>query len=118
MAGIYHQIPFYLSSEIDLDVKVYIGHLYQKCVTQIKEHWNQNPQDLYISVQLYQCGLAQHEVPCVTHIAALRQGNLHWDEWVTIPFRIRDLTRFDQLVCEHEFYLLLTVVYYLLFCLL
>eukprot|EP01138_Halocafeteria_seosinensis_P006251 gb/GECG01006392.1/.p1 GENE.gb/GECG01006392.1/~~gb/GECG01006392.1/.p1 ORF type:complete len:1074 (+),score=112.44 gb/GECG01006392.1/:1-3222(+) len=105
MSGIYHQVPFYLSSELDLDIKVYIGHLHRQ-VYQDEQHrgeqekWEEEASEYYVSVQLFQSGLAQHEIPCATQVASMRRGQPHWDEWITIPFRLRDLTRFDQIsVC-------------------
>ena len=101
MASLYRDFPFYLSTDLNLDLKVRIG-------TFTLPSWLTLPHstgadDLYVTVFAQDGGIPLHScarasrlpVRCTSDGSAVR-----WDEWLTVPFKIRDLPRTAQLVLE------------------
>jgi len=95
MATIFKDIGFYLSCEVNLDLKVYIDHIDAETLPPaLRDH----PEDVVVTVRVVDGGF-----PFVSTVRATRlpvqQGHcLMYDEWLTIPIKIRDLPKTAQLV--------------------
>ena len=93
MANLYTDFYFHLSTDLDLDVKVFIGAL---DVSELPSE--RDPEDLFLTVHLIDGGAPLH--PCVraTRLPVARGSSVFWEQWLTLPVKIRDLPRTAQLV--------------------
>ena len=96
MSSLYRDFYFYLSSDLDLDVKVFVGDL---DLSQLP-HLRGSGEDLVISVRLVDGGLPLHPCSRATKLPVVRGSRAHWDEWLALPIKIRDLPRTAQLLVE------------------
>lgn len=71
---------------MQLDLKVHVGSLLLRALPSAVA-------EAYVSLQLFDGGLPMHSSPRCTSVGVPGAGGtITWDEWVTLPVRIRDLT--------------------------
>ena len=77
---------FFPSSDVQLDLKIHVGSLLLRSLPSAVA-------EAYVSLQLFDGGLPLHSSPRCTGVGVPGAGGtITWDEWVTLPVRIRDLT--------------------------
>lgn len=96
MASIYKDFFFYLSSDLALELKVYIDHL---DITDLLAALHRTAEDFLVTVRAIDGGVPLSPVYRATHTPYRRGNCVYWNEWLTIPVKIRDLTKTSQLVC-------------------
>jgi len=90
MASIYHKHDFLSTAEMALDVKIFISHLVS--ATPTCESW-------YISARVLSAGLSISQRASCSSVPHLVASSAIWHEWLTLPVKINELQRGDQVVC-------------------
>jgi hypothetical protein len=83
---------FYLSADVDLDFKIYLGSFQQRSnnTTELV--------DSYVSLQLICGGVPLHPFARSTQIGVVQDSRVYWNEWIALPIKIRDIPQTAQLV--------------------
>jgi Phosphatidylinositol 3- and 4-kinase/Phosphoinositide 3-kinase family, accessory domain (PIK domain)/Phosphoinositide 3-kinase C2 len=97
MAAIYKDLNFYLSCDLNLDVKIYIDHL---DVSSLPSHLQSTAEDLLVSVRLVDGDLPLCSGFKASHLPYRQGSGVHWNEWLVLPTKIRDLPRTAQVIVE------------------
>lgn len=95
----YADLTFHLSSDLNLDLKVYISKAKIPFVdASAKEAALSDAAGSHISLQVVSEGVALHAVSKSTRLPDYQPPWLCFDEWITLPVKIRDLSPTSQLV--------------------
>lgn len=103
--SIYVDLPFHLSSDLNLDLKVFISKIKvpELCWKAAEsrsvflEH-KPSPESCYVSLQVVCDGVGVHSVAKSTRLPEASRPWLCYEEWLTLPVKIRDLPPTSQLV--------------------
>lgn len=93
MASLFQSLPFLRSTEVDLDLKLFVSHL--------RLLSGSLPPDVaawYVSARVLSSGVAVSSITACTGMPIVDGGNIMWQEWLTLPVKYRDLQRGDQVV--------------------
>jgi hypothetical protein len=100
----YADLTFHLSSDINLDLKVYIGKLKASFdVQEAPDAVLSGALGSYLSLQVVSEGVALHSVAKSTRVPEFQPPWLSFEEWITLPVKIRDLSPTSQLVRSSTF---------------
>lgn len=116
--GPYVPFPFHYSSDLDLPVSVYVSCVERTnletlfpndgvdhAAAQHGEGMNvaDGALELYVTAQVVSGGVALHSVASSTLFPKRVDAvAVHWDEWLRLPVKYRDLPRTAQLVCRRS----------------
>ena len=95
MGSIYKHIPFYLSAEVSLDLKVYID-----CIetSELPAALQYEAEELYVTIQALDAGLPLHSGSRSTKLPYRKGDRVYWNEWLALPLKIRDIPQTAQIV--------------------
>ena len=97
MSSIYHSLKFLLSSDIDLDLKVFASFL---DLSHGSSRMQAHSGEMYLSFQVLQGGVPMHPIAKVSPLGVVVDNTVRWDVWLTLPVKIRDLFITSQLVVK------------------
>lgn len=97
MASIYRDVCFHLSCDLAVDLKVYIDHL---DIKSLPASLHEQAEDLIVTVRLIDGGLPLFSGFKATNVPYRQDNFVLWNEWLTLPVKIRDLPKTAQLVFE------------------
>ena len=96
----YATLPFLLSSEVPLDAKVYLSRIRVPDAV-----WDAaiagaapSPGDMFVSCAIVADGVTVHAAAKSTRLPEVQYPWLCYDEWLTLPVKVRDLPPTAQLV--------------------
>lgn len=85
---------FYTSCDVDLDLKIYVGSVQLRTITDAPTRGS----ECYVSLQLVDGGVPLHPFARSTSLGFVSGSKICWNEWVAIPFKIKDLPQTAQVV--------------------
>jgi hypothetical protein len=95
MASIYKDFYFFLSADINADLKIHIGRLE---LVDVPKAWRKAVHECIVAVRAVDGGLPLHSGHRSTVQPIRKADAVEWNEWLALPVKIRDLPKTAQLV--------------------
>lgn len=97
MASTYSSFRFFSSAEVLLDLKVFVSSIelaqLERTLALAGVVGNVDPEDLIVRAHVCTSGIEHAELGQATGLPVLVGRTVQWAEWLTLPFKIRDLSR-------------------------